>query len=99
MPSAYFRALRSLLLTPVTALLIPSVETIGGAATNIIAGALALVGYLCVSRGRFRSWTDEGHSLVWLTIRYGKEMRAYADVGYPAFDAQAPSVDDTTAEN
>jgi len=80
---AAISALRSLLLAPVTALLIPSVETIGAAATNTIAGVLALVGYL----------------LVWLTIRYGKEMRAYADVGYPVFDAHVSNGDDTTAQN
>ncbi|KAF8437474.1 major facilitator superfamily domain-containing protein [Boletus edulis BED1] len=63
-------AFRSLLLAPVTALLIPSVETIGVAATNSISGILAFLGY----------------SLIWLTIRYGAQMRAYADVGYPDFD-------------
>jgi hypothetical protein len=47
------RAFRSLLLTPISALIIPSVGTIGVAATNSIAGILALFGYLYVSRGRF----------------------------------------------
>jgi len=49
------RALRSLLLTPVSGLFIPSVETIGVAATNTITGILALFGYLYVSRGRCRA--------------------------------------------
>lgn len=48
----YIRALRSLLLAPVSALLIPSVETIGVAATNSISGILVLLGYLYVPRGR-----------------------------------------------
>ncbi|KIJ12561.1 hypothetical protein PAXINDRAFT_82771, partial [Paxillus involutus ATCC 200175] len=59
-------AFRSLLLAPVSGLIIPSIETIGVAATNGIAALLALVGYF----------------LLWLTIRYGDRMRAYVDVGY-----------------
>ncbi|KAF8126594.1 MFS general substrate transporter [Boletus edulis] len=75
---AAITAFRSLFLAPVSGLLIPSVETIGVAATNSISGILALFGY----------------SLIWLTIRYGAQMRAYVDVGYPDFDAQA--LDDDT---
>jgi hypothetical protein len=41
---------------------------------------------------------DEQHSLIWLTIRYGEQMRAYVDVGYPNFDIQALNDDDTTAQ-
>ncbi|KAF8126610.1 MFS general substrate transporter [Boletus edulis] len=67
---AAITAFRSLLLAPVSALFIPSVETIGVAATNSISGIFAVLGY----------------SLIWLTIRYGAQMRAYADVGYPNFD-------------
>ncbi|KAF8552826.1 MFS general substrate transporter [Imleria badia] len=81
---AAISALRSLLLAPLSVLFIPAVETIGVAATNTIVGILALFGYF----------------LIWLTIRYGKEMRAYADVGYPDFDAQtANGDDDTTVQN
>ena len=93
------RAFRSLLLAPVSALIIPSVETIGVAATNSITGILALFGYLYVFRGRIWAWVfDERHSLIWLTIRYGAQMRAYVDVGYPNFDIQALNDDDTTAQ-
>ena len=42
---------------------------------------------------------DERHSLIWLTIRYGEQMRAFVDVGYPNFDVQALNDDDTTAQN
>ncbi|KAG8217168.1 major facilitator superfamily domain-containing protein [Butyriboletus roseoflavus] len=80
---AAIAALRSLLLAPVSALLIPSVETIGVAATNSASGILALLGYF----------------LIWLTIRYGKHMRAYVDVGYPDFDSQASNGGGTTTEN
>ncbi|KAH0830224.1 MFS general substrate transporter [Lanmaoa asiatica] len=81
--AAAIAALRSLLLAPVSALLIPSVETIGVAATNSISGVLALFGYF----------------LIWLTMRYGEQMRAYVDVGYPKFETRASSGDDTTAQN
>ncbi|KAF9228956.1 MFS general substrate transporter [Gyrodon lividus] len=63
-------AFRSLLLAPVSALIIPSIEAIGVGATNGLAALLALVGYF----------------LVWLTIRYGDRMRAYVDVGYSSAD-------------
>ncbi|KIJ12566.1 Drug:H+ antiporter-1 family protein [Paxillus involutus ATCC 200175] len=59
-------AFRSLFLAPISGLIIPSIETIGVAATNGAAALLALVGYF----------------LIWLTIRYGHRMRAYVDVGY-----------------
>lgn len=85
----YIRAFRSLLLTPISALFIPSVETIGVAATNSISGILALFGYVYVSLVSLSVGVDEQDSLVWLTIRYGKQMRAYVDVGYPDFDARA----------
>ncbi|KAG6375873.1 major facilitator superfamily domain-containing protein [Boletus reticuloceps] len=91
-------AFRSLFLAPVTALLIPSVETIGVAATNSISGIFAFLGYSCVSCGRI--WAlgfDERDSLIWLTIRYGAQMRAYADVGYPDFDT-GTSYDDGMRE-
>ncbi|KAF8127199.1 major facilitator superfamily domain-containing protein [Boletus edulis] len=70
-------ALRALLLAPVSVLFIPAIDTIGVAATNALAGLLALIGYF----------------LIWLTMRYGKQMRAYADVGYPNFDAQISNGD------
>ncbi|KIJ63399.1 hypothetical protein HYDPIDRAFT_92741 [Hydnomerulius pinastri MD-312] len=64
-------ALRSLLLAPVSAMIIPSIELIGVAATNALAALLALLGYL----------------LIWITIRYGDRMRAYVDVGYSTADS------------
>ncbi|KAI9570823.1 major facilitator superfamily domain-containing protein [Boletus coccyginus] len=73
-------ALRSLLLAPVSALIIPSIETIGVVATNSISGILALFGYL----------------LIWLTIRYGERMRAYVDIGYPDFSTGALKDDEPT---
>ncbi|KAG9318091.1 major facilitator superfamily domain-containing protein [Chiua virens] len=75
---AAISALRSLLIAPASALILPLVDTIGVAATNSISGVLCLVGYL----------------LVWLTIRYGAQMRAYADVGYPDFTARNKLMDD-----
>ncbi|KAF8551242.1 hypothetical protein OG21DRAFT_1418350, partial [Imleria badia] len=75
-------AFRLLLLAPVSALFIPSVETIGVAATNSISGIL---GYLYV--------------LIWLTIRYGEQIRAYVDVGYLKFDTQACKDGDTRAQH
>ncbi|KAF8129158.1 major facilitator superfamily domain-containing protein [Boletus edulis] len=78
---AAITAFRSLLLAPVSALFIPSIETIGVAATNSISGIFAVLGY----------------SLIWLTIRYGAQMRAYVDVGYPEFDTQA--LDDYTLDD
>ncbi|KAF8421123.1 MFS general substrate transporter, partial [Boletus edulis BED1] len=74
---AVVSALRSLLIAPISVLFIPAVETIGVAATNTLTGLLVLIGYF----------------LIWLTIRYGKQMRAYADVGYPNFDAQISNGD------
>ncbi|KAF8553779.1 MFS general substrate transporter [Imleria badia] len=80
---AAIAAFRSLLLAPISALLIPSVDTVGVAATNSISGIMSLFGYF----------------LIWLTIRYGKQMRAYVDVGYPDFDAQVLHDDDPTTEH
>jgi len=74
---AAISAFRSLFLAALSMLCIPAVETIGVAATNTIAGILALVGYL----------------LIWLTVRYGEQMRAYVDVGYPDFHVQESESD------
>lgn len=46
-----------------------------------------------------RGVLTQGHSLIWLTIRYGKEMRAYVNIGYPDFDAQRLHDNDTTTEH
>ncbi|KAL4075244.1 major facilitator superfamily domain-containing protein [Scleroderma yunnanense] len=67
-------ALRSLLLAPLSALILPSVDVIGIAATNGIAALLAIIGYFCI----------------WLTIRYGDRMRAYVNVGYAKTADQQP---------
>ncbi|KAG2148786.1 major facilitator superfamily domain-containing protein [Suillus clintonianus] len=59
-------AIRSIILSTATALVIPSVEHIGVAWTNIIATVLALI----------------GQGIIFLTIRYGDRMRASVDVGF-----------------
>ncbi|KAG1749491.1 major facilitator superfamily domain-containing protein [Suillus lakei] len=58
-------AIRSLILSAATALVIPSIERIGVAWTDIIAAVLALI----------------GQGIIFLTIRYGDRMRASVDVG------------------
>ncbi|KAG1769033.1 major facilitator superfamily domain-containing protein [Suillus occidentalis] len=58
-------AIRSLILSAATALVIPSIEHIGVAWTDIIAAVLALI----------------GQGIIFLTIRYGDRMRASVDVG------------------
>ncbi|KAG2154020.1 major facilitator superfamily domain-containing protein [Suillus clintonianus] len=63
-------AFRAIILAPVTAAVLPSIETLGVAATNGIATVIALLGY----------------GLVALTIRYGDRMRAWVDVGYTLVD-------------
>ncbi|KAG6327953.1 hypothetical protein ID866_11136 [Astraeus odoratus] len=59
-------ALRSFLLAPLSALIIPSINLTGIAVTNGIAAVLALIGYL----------------LIWATIRHGDQLRTYLDIGY-----------------
>ncbi|KIK41377.1 hypothetical protein CY34DRAFT_806098 [Suillus luteus UH-Slu-Lm8-n1] len=58
-------AIRSLILSAATALVIPSIEHIGVAWTDIIAAVLAII----------------GQGIIFLTIRYGDRMRASVDVG------------------
>ncbi|KAJ8588636.1 MFS general substrate transporter [Rhizopogon salebrosus TDB-379] len=62
---AAYAAVRSLLLSVGTTLIIPSIERIGVVWTNIITAVLALV----------------GQGLIFLTIRYGDRMRASVNVG------------------
>ncbi|KAG2049505.1 MFS general substrate transporter [Suillus hirtellus] len=59
-------AIRSLILSAATAVVIPSIEHIGVAWTNIIAAVLAII----------------GQGLIFLTIHYGDRMRASVDVGF-----------------
>jgi uncharacterized membrane protein len=59
-------AFRAIILAPVTAVVLPSIETLGLVATNSIATMIAILGY----------------GLIVLTIRYGARMRAWVDVGY-----------------
>lgn len=59
-------AFRAIILAPVTAAVLPSIETFGVAVTNGVATLIALLGY----------------GLIVLTIRYGDRMRAWVDVGY-----------------
>ncbi|KAG2073408.1 MFS general substrate transporter, partial [Suillus decipiens] len=63
-------AVRSLIISAVTALIIPSIERIGVAWTNIIVAILAII----------------GQGIVFLTIRYGDSMRASVDVGYSTME-------------
>jgi len=64
--TAAYMAARSLVVSAVTALVIPSIEHIGVAWTNIITAVLALV----------------GQGIIFYTIRYGDRMRASVDVGF-----------------
>ncbi|OAX33669.1 MFS general substrate transporter [Rhizopogon vinicolor AM-OR11-026] len=64
--TAAYAATRSVIVSVATALVIPSIERIGVAWTDIIAAILALV----------------GQGLIFLTIRYGDHMRASVDVGF-----------------
>ncbi|KAG1768300.1 major facilitator superfamily domain-containing protein [Suillus occidentalis] len=64
--TAAYLASRSLMISAATALVIPSIERIGVAWTNIIAALLAVI----------------GQGLILLTIRYGDSMRASVDVGF-----------------
>jgi MFS family permease len=63
-------AFRAIILAPVTAVVLPSIETLGLVATNSIATMIAILGY----------------GLIVLTIRYGARMRAWVDVGYTVVD-------------
>jgi uncharacterized membrane protein len=63
-------AFRTIILAPVTAVVLPSIETLGLVATNSIATMIAILGY----------------GLIVLTIRYGARMRAWVDVGYTVVD-------------
>ncbi|KAG1819857.1 major facilitator superfamily domain-containing protein [Suillus subaureus] len=63
-------AIRSLILSAATALIIPSIEHIGVAWTNIIAAVLAII----------------GQGIIFLTIRYGDRMRASVDVGFSTIE-------------
>ncbi|KAG1887369.1 major facilitator superfamily domain-containing protein [Suillus subluteus] len=63
-------AFRAIILAPVTAAVLPSIETLGLVATNNIATMIAILGY----------------GLIVLTIRYGDRMRAWVDVGYTVMD-------------
>ncbi|KAG2348032.1 MFS general substrate transporter [Suillus weaverae] len=63
-------AFRAIILAPVTAAVLPSIEMLGLVATNGIATMIAILGY----------------GLIVLTIRYGDRMRAWVDVGYTAVD-------------
>jgi hypothetical protein len=57
----------SLIMSATTTLIIPSIERIGVAWTDIIAAVLAII----------------GQGIIFLTIRYGDRMRASTDVGFP----------------
>lgn len=61
---------RALVLAGATMLTIPMINTIGVMATDGIYALLCWGGFVCL----------------WLTIRYGDEMRAWVDVGYPKTD-------------
>lgn len=84
----YNSALRSLLLAPLSALILPSVDAFGVMTTNGIAALLAIFGYLYASFLLIvypcQRVCDliNGRSLIWVTTRYGERLRAYVDVGY-----------------
>ncbi|KAG1808327.1 major facilitator superfamily domain-containing protein [Suillus variegatus] len=63
-------ASRLLILSASTALILPSIERIGVAWTNIIAAVLAVI----------------GQGIIFLTIRYGDRMRASIDVGFSTME-------------
>ncbi|KAG0701554.1 major facilitator superfamily domain-containing protein [Suillus ampliporus] len=63
-------AIRSLILSAATALVIPSIEHIGVAWTDIIVAVLALI----------------GQGIVFLTIYYGDRMRASVDIGFSTIE-------------
>ncbi|KAG2098539.1 major facilitator superfamily domain-containing protein [Suillus cothurnatus] len=63
-------AIRSLILSAATALIIPSIERIGVAWTDIIAAVLAIV----------------AQGIIFLTIRYGDRMRASVDIGFSTIE-------------
>jgi MFS family permease len=63
-------AIRSLILSAATALIIPSIERIGVAWTDIIAAVLAII----------------AQGIIFLTIRYGDRMRASVDIGFSTIE-------------
>ncbi|KAJ8588628.1 MFS general substrate transporter [Rhizopogon salebrosus TDB-379] len=69
--TAAYVAVRSLILSVATALIIPSIERIGVARTNLIAAVLALI----------------GQGIIFFTIHYGDRMRASVDVGFSTIDS------------
>ncbi|KAG2040350.1 major facilitator superfamily domain-containing protein [Suillus americanus] len=68
--TAAYMASRLLVISAVTALVIPSIELIGVAWTFIIAAILALI----------------GQGIIFLTIHYGDRMRASVDVGFSTME-------------
>ncbi|KAG1718412.1 major facilitator superfamily domain-containing protein [Suillus lakei] len=68
--TAAYLASKSLIISTATALVIPSIERIGVAWTDIIAAVLALI----------------GQGIIFLTIRYGDRMRASVDVGFSTME-------------
>ncbi|KAG1778318.1 major facilitator superfamily domain-containing protein [Suillus placidus] len=68
--TAAYLASRSFIISAATALVIPSIERIGVAWTDIIAAVLALI----------------GQGIILLTIRYGDRMRASIDVGFSTIE-------------
>ncbi|KAG1778315.1 major facilitator superfamily domain-containing protein [Suillus placidus] len=68
--TAAYMASRSLMISVATALVIPSIERIGIAWTDIIAAVLAVI----------------GQGIIFLTIRYGDHMRASVDVGFSTME-------------
>jgi MFS family permease len=63
-------AIRSLILSAATAFIIPSIERIGVAWTDIIAAVLAII----------------AQGIIFLTIRYGDRMRASVDIGFSTIE-------------
>ncbi|KAG2106754.1 major facilitator superfamily domain-containing protein [Suillus discolor] len=61
----------SLILSAASTIIVPSIERIGVAWTNIIAAVLAII----------------GQGIIFLTIRYGDHMRASIDVGFSTIES------------
>ncbi|KAG2360519.1 major facilitator superfamily domain-containing protein [Suillus spraguei] len=68
--TAAYKASKSLILSIASALIIPSIERIGVAWTDILAAVLAVI----------------GQGIIFLTIRYGDRMRASVDIGFSTME-------------
>ena len=76
-------ALRAAVIALVSTGVLPAIERIGYVATDAIAAVLAWIGFLFVMiYSTIFDTTLMFHSMIFLTVRYGAQMRAWVDVGY-----------------